>query len=71
MYWVFRAGKDCPTVKAVVSMDPISDEAREKHKETCPDVKLYTFEEFEKLGEENPSPPSPPKADDIAVIMYV
>ncbi len=35
-----------------------------------PHLKIMSFDEFLKLGEENPAEPIPPKADDLACIMY-
>ena len=33
-------------------------------------VKLYAWDEFMAMGERKPAEPVPPKADDIATIMY-
>ncbi|KAJ4363144.1 long-chain fatty acid-CoA ligase [Neocucurbitaria cava] len=35
-----------------------------------PHLKVISFEELVKLGEENPAEPIPPKAEDLACIMY-
>ncbi|KAH7379521.1 hypothetical protein BKA66DRAFT_420456 [Pyrenochaeta sp. MPI-SDFR-AT-0127] len=35
-----------------------------------PHLKIISFDELVKLGEENPAEPIPPKADDLACIMY-
>lgn len=44
--------------------------ALEKLQKAHPELKILSFTEFEKLGEDNPVDPVPPKADDIACIMY-
>lgn len=33
-------------------------------------MKLYAWDEFLAMGERKPAEPVPPKADDIATIMY-
>lgn len=35
-----------------------------------PHLKVISFDDLIKLGEENPAEPIPPKADDLACIMY-
>jgi long-chain acyl-CoA synthetase len=35
-----------------------------------PQLKIISFEELIKMGEQNPAEPIPPKADDLACIMY-
>ncbi|KAF2475677.1 acetyl-CoA synthetase-like protein [Lindgomyces ingoldianus] len=35
-----------------------------------PHLKVMSFDELVKLGEENPAEPTPPQADDLACIMY-
>jgi len=35
-----------------------------------PNLKILSFTEFQKLGEDNPVEPVPPKADDVCCIMY-
>lgn len=35
-----------------------------------PHLKVLSFDELLKLGQENPTDPIPPKADDLACIMY-
>lgn len=50
------------------------DEPKQKDIDTFtsahPHVKVLSFDELVKLGEENPAEPNPPKADDLACIMY-
>ncbi|KAI9362435.1 hypothetical protein DFJ73DRAFT_812376 [Zopfochytrium polystomum] len=36
----------------------------------CSHIKLLSLAELKTLGQQNPAPPSPPKPDDIACIMY-
>lgn len=42
----------------------------EKLKSTFPKLKVMTYEDLEKLGEENQVEPTPPKKEDLACIMY-
>jgi long-chain acyl-CoA synthetase len=42
----------------------------EKLTSAYPDLKVMSFDELVKLGEENPAEPVPPKADDLACVMY-
>lgn len=35
-----------------------------------PNIKVLSFDELVKLGEENPADPNPPDAEDLACIMY-
>ncbi|CAN6630008.1 long-chain-fatty-acid--CoA ligase 1 [Trichomonascus vanleenenianus] len=50
--------------------NPDENEAVKKLKEVHPDVKLYSFDDILKLGRENRVPASPPKPEDVALIMY-
>ena len=44
--------------------------AMEKLQAAHPELKILSFTEFTKLGEDHPVDPTPPQADDIACIMY-
>lgn len=50
------------------------DEPKQKDIDTLtqahPNLKVMSFDELVKLGEENPADPVPPKPDDLACIMY-
>ncbi|BGP14781.1 hypothetical protein JCM10213_001852 [Rhodosporidiobolus nylandii] len=39
-------------------------------REGQPALEIYTFDEFVKLGEENPAQPNHPQPDDVACLMY-
>lgn len=50
------------------------DKTDQKHVDALtsahPHLKVISFDELLKLGDENPTEPTPPKADDLACIMY-
>ena len=48
----------------------VKEEDLNKFKEAHPDIKVVSFEEVRKLGEENPVDPVPPKPEDLCCIMY-
>jgi len=59
---------NCPKVKHVIFIeDPLFNTNTEGFKE---DVEIFSFQSVVKLGEDNPSPPTPPEKEDLAVIMY-
>eukprot|EP01114_Cavostelium_apophysatum_P021160 TRINITY_DN72_c0_g1_i3.p1 TRINITY_DN72_c0_g1~~TRINITY_DN72_c0_g1_i3.p1 ORF type:complete len:1130 (-),score=527.02 TRINITY_DN72_c0_g1_i3:24-3413(-) len=58
----------CKSLKVIIQMDPFNEE--EAGKVTAKNLKLVSFADIEKDGKENPKPPTPPKADDLSVIMY-
>ena len=66
--------KKAGTVKTVIynnfSNQPIPDAQLEAFKSANPDIKVISFEEVRALGEENPTPPVPPKPEDLYCIMY-
>ncbi|GAA5853975.1 hypothetical protein JCM8547_008176 [Rhodosporidiobolus lusitaniae] len=66
-----------PSVKILIydasSQDlssPSTSAALEKIAKDRPDVRVIPFEEFLKLGRENPREPNLPKPEDVALIMY-
>ncbi|KAF2663976.1 long-chain-fatty-acid-CoA ligase 1 [Microthyrium microscopicum] len=50
--------------------DPVKEEDIAALKEAHPHLEILSFEDVRKLGEENPIDTVPPKADDLACIMY-
>lgn len=64
--------KDATEITHVVwnSQNKVKQEHIDKLNEAYPKVKVISFEELKKLGEESPSDPVPPTADDLCCIMY-
>lgn len=64
--------KDAKDIKYVVWNDQnqIKQEHVDKLNAAYPDVKILSFGELRKLGEENPTEPVPPEAEDLCCIMY-
>ncbi|KAK6375747.1 long-chain fatty acid-CoA ligase [Exophiala oligosperma] len=58
---------DAPTFKA--DPDQVMKDV-EKLKEVHPNLSVYSFSDFIKMGEEKPVEPTPPKPDDLCCIMY-
>lgn len=52
------------------SNHPYAEKDLEAFKKTHSHLKILSFEDLRKLGEDNPVPPTPPKADDMFCIMY-
>ena len=65
----FKEAKDVQTV-IYSTKDKVNQKDVDTLKEAHPQVKVISFDELVKLGEENPSDPIPPDADDLACIMY-
>lgn len=65
----YKEAKDIHTVVYSTTND-----AEQKHIDAFtsayPHIKVMSFDELVKLGEENPAEPVPPAADDLACIMY-
>lgn len=64
--------KDATEIRHVVwnSQNKVKQEHIDKLTAAYPKVKVISFDDLKKLGEENPSEPVPPKADDLCCIMY-
>lgn len=64
--------KDATEIRHVVwnSQNKVKQEHIDKLTAAYPNVKVISFDDLKKLGEENPSEPVPPKADDLCCIMY-
>lgn len=64
--------KDATEVRHVVwnSQNKVKQEHIDKLTAAYPNVKVISFDDLKKLGEENPSEPVPPQADDLCCIMY-
>lgn len=66
--------KNAPTIKYVfyddASNQPVPASEIDKFKASHPELKVLSFEELRKLGEDNPVDPVPPKAEDTFCIMY-
>jgi long-chain acyl-CoA synthetase len=69
-----QALKSAKDVKTVIynnhSNVPFKDKDLEEFKKSHPDLRVLSFEEVRKLGEDSPVSPNPPKADDMFCIMY-
>ncbi|EPX74129.1 long-chain-fatty-acid-CoA ligase [Schizosaccharomyces octosporus yFS286] len=62
--------KQCPLVKVIIcSSDPSEKQAELIHAAN-PKVRLLTFHQLLKLGQDQPQPVVPPKADDVCCYMY-
>lgn len=62
---------ECPSLKVLIydgQEKEIKSGSLEKIKERG--IKVFSWEEFLKLGKENPYEPTKPKPDDVATIMY-
>ncbi|XP_054711219.1 long-chain-fatty-acid--CoA ligase 1-like [Uloborus diversus] len=55
-----------PCLRHVVVTGPVSEEMRKLAR----DVRLYSFQEIEEIGKENPIPTQPPLPDDVATVCY-
>ncbi|KAJ4389783.1 long-chain fatty acid-CoA ligase [Gnomoniopsis smithogilvyi] len=64
--------KDATEVRHVVwnSQNKVKQEHIDKLTAAYPNVKVISFDDLKKLGEENPSEPVPPKSEDLCCIMY-
>jgi long-subunit acyl-CoA synthetase (AMP-forming) len=65
-----------PSLKVIVYDGAASDipkgalEELQKVHEGQPALEIYTFDEFLKLGKENPAKPNHPQPEDVATLMY-
>lgn len=64
--------KDATEIKYVIwnSQNELKKEHVDKLKAAYPDVQVISFDALRVLGEENPSDPVPPEAEDLCCIMY-
>ena len=65
----FKEAKDIEVVIYGTKNDPNPQDI-EKLTSAHPHLKVMSFDELIKLGEENPAEPIPPKGEDLACIMY-
>ena len=65
----FKEAKDVQVVIYSTKDEPKQAD-KDKFTSAHPNTKLLSFDELVKLGEEHPAEPIPPKADDLACIMY-
>lgn len=65
----FETAKDIEVVIYGTKNDPNPKDV-EKLTSAHPNLKVMSFDELIKLGEENPAEPIPPKPEDLACIMY-
>lgn len=65
----FKEAKDITTVIYCTKNDPNPKDI-ETLTTAHPHLKVMSFDEFVKLGEENPAEPIPPKPEDLACVMY-
>lgn len=57
-----------PGVHTIVTFDPTSEDENKQAESLG--VKLYTFEEVKKFGQDNRIAPSPGDTEDLVTIMY-
>lgn len=64
--------KDATEIKHVVwnSQNKVKQEHIDKLTSAYPNVKVISFDDLKKLGEEHPTDPVPPKPEDLCCIMY-
>lgn len=64
--------KDATEIRHVVwnSQNKVKQEHIDKLTAAYPNVKVISFDDLKKLGEENASEPVPPQADELCCIMY-
>lgn len=64
--------KDATEIRHVVwnSQNKVKQEHIDKLTAAYPNVKVISFDDLKKLGEENPTEPVPPQADELCCIMY-
>lgn len=64
--------KDATEIKYVIwnSQNELKKDQVEKLKAAYPDIEVISFDALRLLGEENPSEPVPPDAEDLCCIMY-
>lgn len=64
--------KDASEIRHVIwnSQNKVKQEHIDKLHATYPNVKVISFDELRKLGEDNPSDPVPPEPEDLCCIMY-
>ncbi|CAN8102125.1 unnamed protein product [Discula destructiva] len=64
--------KDADEVRHVIwnSQNKVKQEHIDKLTTAYPNVKVISFDDLKKLGEENPADPVPPKPEDLCCIMY-
>lgn len=65
----YSEAKDVQTVIYSTKDEPQQKDI-DKFTSAHPNIKVISFDELVKLGEENPAEPVPPSADDLACIMY-
>ncbi|CAG8476589.1 401_t:CDS:10 [Ambispora gerdemannii] len=66
---LFQIRSEIPTLKCLISMDPLED-IKLKNEAKKYNLTLYEIDEVESIGREHPYPHNPPKPKDCATIMY-
>lgn len=66
----FHEATDVQVVVYSTTNDPAKQEDITALKEAHPRLTIMSYDELIKLGEEHPAEPVPPKAEDLACIMY-
>lgn len=61
---------EVPTLQSIIHTETLEASRIESLKAIRPELSIYSFEEFLKLGEEHPSEHNPPKPEDVCLIMY-
>jgi long-chain acyl-CoA synthetase len=65
----YKEAKDIEVVIYSTKDDPVQSDI-DTFTSAYPHIKVLSFDELVKLGQENPAEPVPPQADDLACIMY-
>jgi long-chain acyl-CoA synthetase len=65
----FKTATDCQTVIYSTKDKPVQKDI-DTLKSAHPHLKVMSYEELVQLGKSHPADPLPPKADDLACIMY-
>ncbi|KAI0232181.1 long-chain fatty acid-CoA ligase [Massospora cicadina] len=61
---------DVPTLTHVILTEALGAEQKECLLKIRPELEIYTFDEFMKLGQDHPCEHNPPTEDDVCLIMY-
>ncbi|KAI8905659.1 hypothetical protein DFJ77DRAFT_205715 [Powellomyces hirtus] len=67
---LLKIGSKVPTLQKIIYNGTADEKLVAQIKETFPSYELYSIEQIQEFGEQHPVAPVPPKADDVALIMY-
>jgi long-chain acyl-CoA synthetase len=68
LYTVFKAAKDCPSLKTIIVHGEV--EGSDRYRAKSLDLTLYTFPEIVAMGKEHPAEFSLPAQDDLARVCF-